>query len=163
MATPINEQIAVKLKTRLGLISSDNSYETTISEVVRPTQRGNFHPQDWQLFVTQEGEEPNAEMSHPGNPPAQAWDLVFSVIGMIRQGKDETTANDTHKNQFKADVIKAVTVPQASWHNWDGLAINTTFGSVEPYRADDGSGSGFQMAVNVLYRVSENDPYEVRA
>ena len=26
---------------------------------------------------------------------------------------------------------KSLTVPAASWHNWDGLAINTVFNTVE--------------------------------
>lgn len=161
MASPICERIAVKVKVRLGLIDEDDGYETTVSQVVRPTRLGGFTPKDYQLIVTQGNMIYNREQSRHGNPPAIAWVIPFIIAGVIKQNESDTTAVAALKNTFAADVIKAVT-SVADWHNWDQLAIDTTFGNVDDYTGSDGQ-AGFKIGMNVLFRVDEDDPYTARA
>lgn len=162
MATAVSERIAAVVATRLGLISTGAGYETTTSGVERPTVKGGFSPDDYQIVLTQGDITPDPELSHPGNPPATAWVMPIIIAGILRPSESDTTASDTLKNQFWADVVKAVT-NATPWHTFGGLAINAAFGAVQNYQADDGSSSGFKVELLVTYRTDENDPYTVRA
>lgn len=162
MATSIAEQIAVVVATRLGLIKTSNGYENTTSGVKRPSRIHDDSPKDYQIVLTQGDIEPDPELSHPGNPPATAWKLPFTIAGIIRQSDTDLTASDTLKNQFWGDIVKALTDATA-WHNWGGLAINSTIGPVEDAQQGDGSANGFQLTLNVVFRTDENDPFTARA
>ena len=163
MATAISEQIAVKVKTRLGLINTDSGYETTTTGVIRATRQGDFQPKDYQIIVTQGTITRNEELSHPGNPPATAYDMPFQIAGVLRPSDDNATAADTLKNQFWGDCVKALTTGTA-WYNWDGLAINTAPPTdVEDYQAEDGAAVGFRFILTVTFRTDENDPFTARA
>lgn len=161
MAIPVSEQIAVKVKTRLGLITTGAGYEQTITGVHRPAKVAQFHPENYQIVVTQESNTVNEELSHPGNPPAKARDLTFAIAGMLRISDTDTSALDTFRNVFEADIEKAITV-DAAWWNWDSLAINSTIGDIETYQDTEGN-SGFKVPLVVTYRTDENNPYNVRA
>lgn len=164
MATSVPEQIALKVKTRLGLISTGSGYETTTTGVVRPTRIATFQPKDYQIVVTQGDLEPNPDLSHPGNPPAKAWDLPFLIAGILRTSELDTTASDSLKNQFGADVVKALGVPTSGdWAQWDGLAINSDVSGVEDYQSSDGAESGFKVTLVVTLRTDETNLYNVRA
>lgn len=162
MATAVSEQIAVVVATRLGLISTGNGYETTASSVERPTVKGGFSPNDYQIVMTQGDITPDSELSHPGNPPATAWVMPIIIAGILRPSESDTTASDTLKNEFAADVIKSVG-NATPWHTFGGLAINAAFGVVEDYQAPDGSGSGFKITLLVTFRTDETNLYNVRA
>jgi len=153
VALPVVEQIAAQVRLRLA--ATQNT-----SGAVRPGKIAAFRPRDYQIVVTQEENEPNFELSYPGNPPAQAYDATFLIAGELRPSDYSNEALDKLRNQFHADVVKAITQP-ALWHNWLGLAVDTRLGTVEPYQ--DEASSGFQMRLVITYRVSENNPYQVRA
>jgi hypothetical protein len=161
MATAVAEQIVDKVRTRLGNIKVSGGYEVTVSEVVRPTRYGGFRPQDLQLVVTQGTLERNADLSHPGNPPATAWDLEIIVAGLLMPSESSTSKIDTLRNQFAADCIKAICTPQANWHNWDTLAILTEISTVEDVTTEESS--GFKLTMTVTFRTDENSPYTVRS
>jgi len=161
MALPISEQIAVKVRTRLGLISTDNGYEVDVAGVYRPNKVAQFHPENYQVIVTQGDVSMNEELSHPGNPPATAWDLPFEIAGILRISDTNTTSLATHKNVFWADVVKALTDATA-WYNWDQLAINSIISDVADYQDTDGN-SGFKLTLKVTFRTDETNPYNVRA
>jgi hypothetical protein len=105
MATAVAELIIDKVRTRLGDIKVSGGYEVTVSEVVRPTRYGGFRPQDLQLVVTQGTLERNADLSHPGNPPATAWDMEVIVAGLLMPSESSTSKIDTLRNQFAADHL----------------------------------------------------------
>lgn len=161
MATSVAEQIAVKVRTRLLLIDEDSGYETTAAAVERPRRVATFTPKDYNLILTQGNLSVVPELSHPGNPPATAWLLPFTIAGTLMPSSEVTTAVDTLKNQFWSDVVKALT-NATSWHNWDGLAINSEISGVEDFQASDGSGAGFKVTLDVTFRTDEDDPYTVR-
>jgi len=161
MATAIAEQIAATVKTRLALISTGAGYETTTSGVVRPVRLNNARPLDYQIFVTQGDITRVPELDCPGNPPATARVIPFSIAGILRPSDTDTTAIDTIKNQFWADVVRSL-CNAVAWWNWGGLAVNSDIGDVEDYATDDGSSAGFKVALNVTYRTDETNPYNVR-
>lgn len=160
MATAISEQIVDKVRTRLGNIKTSGGYEVTVSEVVRPTRFGGFRPQHLQLVVTQGALAKNQELSVPGNPPATAYDMEVVVAGLLMPSETNDSKIDTLRNQFAADVIKAICTPQASWHNWDTLAIDTQIGDVDDVTTEESS--GFRVPVTVTFRTTENNPYQSR-
>lgn len=159
MAVPISEQILAKIQTRLGLIDEADGYETTTSDVVRPTRIATHSPDDYQLVVTVDKLTPNRDLSYPGNPPAQAWDMEVGVVAENRPSEGDTDSIDSLRNVFMADVIKAVT-SVANWYQWDSLAFNTTYGEITPVETD--TGSGFRLPILVQFRTDEDNPYNVR-
>jgi hypothetical protein len=161
MATPVSEQIVLKIKQRLQLIDEDSGYETTVAgTVVRPPRIWSGNPEDYQVVVTQGAMQINDELSHPGNPPATAWNMPIVIFGELRPSEDNTTAIDTLINEFASDAVKAICTPASSWYNWDSLAINTIIDNVEPIVGEEAC--GFKLEMTVIYRVTENDPYQVR-
>jgi hypothetical protein len=150
--TPISEQIIQLLYERLELSG------VAVGGVIRPTQTGGFQPKDYQIIITQGSKSPNDDLSYPGNPPAVAWDWPISIAAIVRQSEDDLTAIDTLKNQFCADVSKAITTG-SQWWNWNNLAIDTKISDITDYQASDGSGSGCELTVTITYRVAEDDPY----
>ena len=160
MATAISEQIIDKVRARLGNIKTSGGYEVTVSEVIRPTRFGGFRPQHLQLIVTQGGLAKNQELSVLGNPPATAYDLEVVIAGLLMPSETNASKIDTLRNQFAADVIKAICTPQASWHNWDTLAIDTQIGSVDDVTTEESS--GFRTTITITFRTTENNPYQSR-
>ena len=161
MATAISEQIAQKLHTRLQSITVANGYENTVSEVVRGTRFGGFRPQHLQLIMNQGTLTRNDELSHPGNPPATAYEMPFEIVGLLMPSESSTDKIDLLRNQFAADTIKAISTPQSSWHNFDSLAILSVISDIQDITQEESS--GFRLTLTVTFRITENDPYQVRA
>lgn len=161
MATSIAEQIAVKVRTRLLIITTTGGFENTVNAVIRPKRTSNNNPKNYDVFVTQGTITRNEELSHPGNPPATAWVLPFKIAGTMRPSETLTTAIDTLKNQFWADCVKAIN-SGANWWTWDSLAIDSRIGDIEDYTADDGSAIGFGLNLFVTFRTDENNPFVLR-
>jgi hypothetical protein len=160
MATPIIEQIALKIKARLEAITTANGYEITIASVIRPLRIDETMATNNQIYLTQETPTRNAELSCPGNPAKHAWDQPFRIAIGLRPSETATTPLDTLRNTAQADIQKALAQPTSGdWSQWDGLAIRSELGTSEWYLDDDGSTAGIQMVLTVTYRIPENDPY----
>lgn len=153
MTEPVAEQIMSTVRTRMAA-AFDNAY--------RSAQRATWQPKDLVVHVHQGTITPNAEMSCPGNPPAQAYDMEAIVAGLVKPSDTVTTAVDTFKNRMWADIVAAAT-DAALWHQWGGLAINTTIGPVEDYTEETGGMSGVMVRFLITFRTDEDDPYTVRA
>lgn len=153
MAEPIVEQIMAAVKTRM---------DAAFSAAYRSTRIATWQPKDLVVHVHQGTLTPNAELSCPGNPPAQAYDLEAIVAGVVKPSDMELTAIDTFKNRMGADIIVAAT-NAAAWHQWGSLAINTTIGPVEEYVEETGGFAGVMVRFFITFRVDEDDPYTVRA
>ena len=146
----------------MGLLARSSGYETTVTEVRRPSRTGGFRPKDYQLIFTQDSKTPNEALSCPGNPPLQAWDVPFRIAGELLQSKEDRRPIDQLRNEFEADVIKSLTtVSDGYWAQWDGLAINTKMSAVETYTEVEEVVAGFHVIMTVTYRTPENNPYEV--
>ena len=93
--------------------------------------------------------------------PAAAWvGVALSVAGLLMPTESSTSKIDTLRNTFAADTIKAICTPQASWHNWDTLAIDTKVGDVTDITTEESS--GFKLSLTVTFRTTENNPYQSR-
>lgn len=153
MTEPVVEQIMANVRTRMAAAFDD---------VYRSTRIGTWQPKDLVLSVHQGTLTPNPELSCPGNPPAQAYDLEAIVAGIVKPSDASTVAVDTFKNRLGADIIAAAT-NAALWHQWGSLAINTTIGTVEEYIEETGGLQGVMVRFLITFRVDENNPYTVRA
>jgi len=162
MALPVSEQIALKVQQRLQNITVANGYEVTVTgTVIRPPRIWEGSPKDYQVVIAQGEMTRNDDLSYPANPPVVAYDLPFTIVGELRPSEHDTTPIETLCNTFAADAIKAICSPQASWHNWDGLAIDTTIASVVNTNSEEAA--AFKLEMTVTFRTPENDPYTVRA
>lgn len=152
MSEPVVERIMAAVKTRMSAFTTAH----------RSTRIATWQPKDLVVHVHQGGISPNAALSCPGNPPAQAYDLEAIVAGIVKPSDESTVAVDTYKNRLGADIIEAATDANL-WHTWGGLAINTTIGQIEDYTEETGGVSGVMVRFTITYRTDENNPYNVRA
>jgi len=153
MTEPVVERIMATVRSRMAV---------AFTAVYRSTRIGTWQPKDLVIHVHQGTLTPNSELSCPGNPPSQAWDLEAIVAGLVKPSDTETIAVDTFKNRLGSDIIVAAT-DAVLWHQWGGLAINTTIGTVEEYAEETGGLAGVMVRFLITFRVNENDPYTVRA
>lgn len=162
-STPINELIAAIVVARIQVITLDNGWVFDVSEVVRPNRKGdNWEYKHMGVGVVQSDDVVNEELSHAGNPPAEAHDLTLNLYCITRDSKDETDAHATATNLLVASVRKAITSP-ATWHTFGGYAIDAEFGTVSPFVSPEGELLGATLPLVVTYRISENDPFIARA
>ena len=169
MALPIIEKIAAELVARLDQITTANGYEFDRESVTRPRRIDrDFTPRNYSIVVDQSEEQYDEEQSYPGNPPASAYNVTFSIYGFVRESDDATTSPHITENQMAAAIQKAITENSATWHSFDGNAIAATFGTTERFRDGDAlpftttEHNGARVELEVLYRVSELDPFSVR-
>lgn len=161
MSLTVLETIASKLLTRLEGMTA-GTYNTNVSSVYRlAVNGGEYAVEHLQIVIKQGDDEIVDELMRPGNPPAIAHRQVFNLRCHVLPSERDTDPVETTNNTFAADVIKCLTTP-ANWYQWDGNAIDTQIGAVQNIN-EDGGIDGFNLPVTVLYRVDENNPYEVRA
>ena len=158
MSLAIVEQIYEVLVDRLEAMLDNDTYDIGIVEVIRPTRVGEFTPRDRQVLVVQGDDERVNELDIPGNPPGIARRQTFNVRCHLMP--DETSGEDV-VNQAAADIIKAITTPNATWHTMNGLAMDSEIGKFE-YVNFDGGPDGVNVPVSVTYRVSEYSPFVSR-
>lgn len=159
---PVVERIAMVIFDRLQLLAAGYSEFLTVVEVVRPTRMGGYTPKHLQLVLSQDDPEELPGLSRPGNPPAVANRVRFNVHCHVMPSEKDPTPVDEYINAIAGDVIKVVTDPASSWHTMDGLAFNARIGATESIGADGGV-DGVNVPVEVDYRVTESNPFEVRS
>lgn len=161
------EKIAVEIMRRLERISIDNGYVFTPYAVTRPKRQAeDLSPEDGNIQLTQKDSVRNEDMSHPGNPPAIAYDVEFEINCFVRTSDFEDSDYDTIQNDRCCQVVKAITNEAEDpnrWYTFDDNAIIADFGSFRPYPQSDGNHNGITIPLMVTYRVSENNHYQVRA
>lgn len=158
---PICEQIAKVIKQRLDHMVSGGWPNNIIQEVVRPTRKSGYTPKARQLVILDGEVEENEELSHPGNPPAIAWDHEYMIFAHVLPSEDDPTPLDEYRHSLHADVTEAMTDAGAEWYTMGNLAINSRIAA--PLEIDEGAGmNGVVIPVVVTYRVSEWSPYESR-
>ena len=66
------------------------------------------------------------------------------------------------RNQFSAFVKQALTTSSGTyWGQWDGLAINSKISEVETFLGEGDQVAGFVVALTVVYRTPEGNPFQV--
>ena len=163
VAKPVVERIADVVYQRLLQLTGGVSSYITISDVVRYDRRDAYTPADRQVVLTQGSNERVPELDHEGNPPAVCRQQTFNLRCHVIPSELDDTPTDTLVNLMVMAVMAAITDDQATWHNFDGLAIDAEFGSTEQID-DDGTGiDGANLPLLVRYRTDENNPWNVRA
>ena len=155
------ELIAVELERRLKTLAVGSTYDTKLSEVIRPKRLETFTPKHLQVILTQGPSERIDELSYPGNPPAIAYRQTFNIRCHVMPSERSCEAVDKIINQMRADIISVVCTPQADWYQFDGQSIDAAFESEEPILSE--GIDGINLPIAIVYRTDENDPYTRRA
>lgn len=161
----VSEQIIDELQRRLESITLLNGYSFDIADVIRPTRIDDGAYNSYTIIINEPSISPVPNLSHPGNPPATAWNMLVQLNGILRQSEKATAPRNEARHNFVSEVIVAITseaVQSDSWHNWDGLAIDTQWGNITDLLDTDGTESGFVFEINIIYRTDENDPTQAR-
>ena len=162
MSLPIVEEIAVVIFSRLDKLAKKYDVTTNLAAAVRPTKVGGFTPQDGQIELTEGEEEVDESLSHPGNPPATARIQTFNILARAMPSEKDPTPIGKIISEMKADIVRTICTPAATWHTFGGFAINARWGSPEKI-APGGEFDGVTMPMMVTYRTDENNPYNFRA
>jgi len=128
-------------------------------KLVQSSQLETTSPDSYQVWLVPGDPTPNTDFSCQGNPPAQAYDIPYTVVCFMQQSETDETPIDTLLAEFAGAVFQTITAP-ATWWTWGGEALDTRPGTISKFLAD-----GFaarQMVFNVIYRVDEDDPYTRR-
>jgi len=158
MSEPIVEQIAVDLVTVLETVTTANGYHYSLADVKRPTAGNDDGPGHLVAVLTQDDPDEDEELSHPGNPAADAWEQPFEVEIFVSTSEDAAEAIDTVLNRLAADCAKAIMAdPQRS-----ELALDTRMLPPRYYRSIDGGYEIVTVRPAVRYRTDEDDPYTAR-
>lgn len=159
---PVVERIAVELYERLRLLTAGWSPYTAVIEVIRPTRLGGeWTPKHLQI-VLKNGESVRVpELDCTGNPPAIARQQLFQVNCHFMPSEKDPTPIDEYVETMHGDVIRVVCEPDL-WYTFGGLSIDAEFGDPS-FASGDGGVAEMSIPILVTYRVSEDDPWEVRA
>jgi hypothetical protein len=151
---PANEEIAKRIFERL----TDSGDFT----VVRQTkQLDEWTPEDRQVVMVAMMPERAEDIDHPGNPPANGYQMEVRFRLHVMQSEHDETPTEDLLSRLAADVMVACT-DAPNWHQWDEIAINSEFGSLESV-PNDGGIDAAMLPLVVSYRITEGNPYEVRA
>jgi hypothetical protein len=158
---PIVAKIADELFARLETLVDSPDEPIAIVEVVRPLRLGDYTPLDRQIVLTRGDRERVEDLDCPGNPPANAWAQVFNIRITIAPSEKDTTPIELYEDALQASVVKAVASPDM-WWTFGGNAVDAAWQTPERVELDGGFG-GINVPITITFRVSENDPYAVRA
>lgn len=161
MPTAIPELIAAEVITRLEQITTGNGYAFNVASVERVNRDGNdWTPTHRGIVVVQGDEQRNEPHDRPGNPPANAYELPFSILCFVRQSDRSSTADQAEVNAMVAAAKKAVAEGSTSWHQFDGNSYDANWGIQSNYESIDHAGASVELLVR--YRISEIDPFTLR-
>jgi hypothetical protein len=161
--TPVPELIAIEIESRLNTILLENGYSFDVTEVVRPNRRGeNWLYKHNGIGIRQGNSERVPELDCPGNPPAIAYMTPFVITCICKDSENLDQPHATNSNEMAAAAVKAITSVDM-WHTMGDVAVISEIDTHEPFTSSDGESDGVSIPISVTYRVSEDDPYEVRA
>ncbi len=116
--TPVPELIAIEIESRLNAVLKADGYAFDLSEVVRPTRKGENWLKRHRGVAILQGESTRVpELDCPGNPPAIAYELTFDLACVTRDSMNSEDAHATEENEMAA-AMKAI-ASSAQWHTMD--------------------------------------------
>lgn len=158
---PVIASISDELVDRLTTLITEPNDAFTFSGVERPTKLATYTPSHGLIVLVRGDSERLTDLDCPGNPPAIAYRQTFLVVVHIAPSEKDVTPLEQYEDVAEAAVVKAVRNGN-TWHTFGGYAINADFGA-QVTATNDGGYCGISVPVFVTYRVSESDPYTVRA
>ena len=160
--TPVVSRISDEIFARLQALVSGSAGAYSFADVVRPTKLATYTPQHGLIVLTRGEVSRVTELDCPGNPPAVAFRQTFSIRVHIAPSEKDTTPVEVYEDVMEAEIHKAIVNDAATWHTFGDLAINADLGSQQTV-VSDGSYDGIAVPLVVTFRVTEGDPYTVRA
>jgi hypothetical protein len=154
LTLPVDEEITQAVFERLEFVPG--------STVVRPTKQDDeWTPEDLQIVLVKQFPVRVTELDHPGNPPAIAWMMRLNIKLHVMPSQHDELPPELMLSELAAAVMQTL-AQNPQWHNWGGLAIDTQFADLEHEPSESGLES-VTLPLEITYRVSETDPYQVRA
>lgn len=161
MADPIAKTIADTIVSRVNAGTYTAPYQ--LGTAYRPNRlQTNKAIDHLECRVVFAGGQPNPEISHQGNPAAQGWTFSYDIVVFMLPSDTSEVPLDDIVATIHSDLVKAITTPQDTWHNWGGNAINSDY-EMSVGASPDGAVPAAILTVNVHTRFSENDPTAFRA
>lgn len=147
------KDILDEVETRMG-------NTTGVTDVQRPIRHKLGENAHKIINITYQDIEPDTDLNHVGNPPANAYVLPVVCAAVIMPDEtDETTTIDELVSDFYAEMVKAITSNGSdNWHTFDDNAINAEIGPQLEYNPGDDAAHGCQFITRITYRVAESDP-----
>jgi hypothetical protein len=160
--TPVVSRISDEIFARLQSLVSGSAGAYSFANVVRPTKLATYTPQHGLIVLTRGEVSRVTELDCPGNPPAVAFQQTFSIRVHIAPSEKDTTPVEVYEDVMEAEIHKAIVNDAATWHTFGDLAINADLGAQQTV-VSDGGYDGIAVPLTVTFRVTEGDPYTVRA
>jgi hypothetical protein len=160
--TPVVSRISDEIFARLQALVSGSAGAYSFANVVRPTKLATYTPQHGLIVLTRGEVSRVTELDCPGNPPAVAFQQTFSIRVHIAPSEKDTTPVEVYEDVMEAEIHKAIVNDAATWHTFGDLAINADIGAQQTV-VSDGSYDGIAVPLTVTFRITEGDPYTVRA
>jgi hypothetical protein len=154
--------IETVIQLRLQAILEENGYAEDVAQVILPKRHNDWQPRHRTLLVSSSDPVRSEDSDRPGNPPAIAYSLPVEVSGFVIPSKDDNRSSNELVTNLMSDAIKAIASVQ-DWHQFGGNSINADLGPINFVDPDDESPAGGKFQVDIIYRISETDPYQVRA
>lgn len=161
MTLPVIARIEEEIRVRLRDAIIDKSAEIGQVEIVRP---GRFVGNTASVVVQKVADKQSPTSDLPGNPPAIAYEALFNLHCLIDSAETEAEFSSQCEQAY-SEIVSAITTPLVSpvtWFRFGGLAMRAWFGDKRDLPTDSGKRGGITVPLYVLYRVSENDPTQVR-
>ena len=158
---PIIERIAEAIEARLATIAIANGYKTDVADVARPTRPDlqDVRFQDY-LVVLLQGD--SAAAPEDDSPQMRATRIQdFAVACVARPSEKSLTAVDRLLNVFAADVVNCAMTDPTWTAGGEALAIDTWIASIERVPMTDEAATVDIVHLEVLYRTSVTDMYEL--
>lgn len=150
--------------TRLKQIKKPD-FTNNVSQVVLPRRhqdKERYTPKDRDIIVRAADPERFPDHDRPGNPPAIGWRLPIQLQCIVIPSSVLTeNAQDEIATNFGDDAIRAITKVE-NWHQFGGICVDANIENPTFIRPEDESPGGIQIEISAFYRVSENNPNEVR-
>jgi hypothetical protein len=160
--TPVVSRISDEIFARLQALVSGSAGAYSFANVVRPTKLATYTPQHGLIVLTRGEVSRVTELDCPGNPPAVAFQQTFSIRVHIAPSEKDTTPVEVYEDVMEAEIHRAIVNDAATWHTFGDLAINANLGAQQTV-VSDGGYDGIAVPLAVTFRVTEGDPYTVRA
>jgi len=160
--TPVVSRISDEIFARLQALVSGSAGAYSFADVVRPTKLATYTPQHGLIVLTRGEVSRVTELDCPGNPPAVAFQQTFSIRVHIAPSEKDTTPVEVYEDVMEAEIHRAIVNDAATWHTFGDLAINADLGAQQTV-VSDGSYDGIAVPLTVTFRITEGDPYTVRA
>jgi len=160
--TPVVSRISDEIFARLQTLVSGAAGAYEFVNVVRPTKLATYTPQHGLIVLTRGEVVRVPEIDCPGNPPAIGWRQTFLIRVHIAPSERDTQPVEVYEDIMEAEIHRAIVTDASTWHTFGDLAI---VADLEPRQTvtSDGSYDGIAIPLSVTYRVTEGDPYTVRA